>query len=50
MERPGKAEEEGPGNLGGKKGLSFHPFVLPFPTFETGSLTPCDLLGFLLGH
>lgn len=50
MECPGKAEEEGPGNLGGKKGLSFHPFVLPFPTFETGSLTPCDLLGFLLGH
>ena len=50
MERPVKAEEEGPGNLGGKKGLSFHPFVLPFPTFETGSLTPCDLLGFLLGH
>lgn len=49
-ELPGKAEEEGPGNLGGKEGLSFHPFVLPSPMFETGSLTPCDLLGFLIGH
>lgn len=50
MELPGKGEEEGPANLGGKEGLSFHPFVLPFPTFETSSLTPCDLLGHLLGY